>query len=99
VLVECEAGELYKQPATIVIDGQTGKKVSFAEDEAATGGWQGEIEESTTKFDGIVDECVPELVREGLGFFPGIEPDGDATVGVEESPGDEVAIVSDKANG
>lgn len=40
---------------------------------------------------------MPEFWCEGLGFFPGVESEGDTAVGVEESPGDEVSVVCDEA--
>ncbi|MEY3458012.1 MAG: hypothetical protein RL215_1169 [Planctomycetota bacterium] len=56
VVVECEAGELNEEPAAVVIDGESGEEVCFAEDESAAGGGQSEVKEAFAEVNGILDE-------------------------------------------
>src|SRR5947209_9205334 len=94
-----QAGELDDQPAAVLIDGEAGKAVAFAEDQAAGVAWTGELQHVATEADRLGEPFSEESFIERLIDFPGVEADAKPALVVEEAVGDEAAAVREDLHG
>ena len=90
-----QGGDLNRQVRPVAIDDQAAQAVALAEDQSRRS-LGIVVADVLPQAEGGGDAAAPKGVVQRLGRIPGVQPHADAAVAVEDSPGDELALVREE---